>query len=133
MILRGPLLRITYLADIRFPLERANGVQTMETCHALAGRGHHVRLVVRPDSAVPARNPWAYYGLEPVSALTIERVPVPRSPRTRRMAYVTHSLLRSIGRSRSDVILTRDLTIAALLLRLPRRWRAHSGSAGSWR
>ena len=26
-------VRILYFADIRFPLERANGIQTMETCH----------------------------------------------------------------------------------------------------
>ena len=32
-------VRITYFADVRFPLERANGIQTMETCHALATRG----------------------------------------------------------------------------------------------
>ena len=48
-------MRIRYFADIRFPLERANGVQTMETCHALARRGHHVTLVVRPDSHTPPR------------------------------------------------------------------------------
>ena len=66
-------MRIRYFADIRFPLERANGVQTMETCHALARRGHQVHLVVRPDSAAPRRDPFAYYGLAPVSSLTIER------------------------------------------------------------
>jgi glycosyltransferase involved in cell wall biosynthesis len=112
-------VRITYFADIRFPLERANGVQTMETCHALARRGHQVRLVVRPDSASPERDPWKYYGLPPVPALTIERVSVPASPSLRRAAYVAHSLRRSMGRSCADVLLTRDLTIAGLLLRLP--------------
>jgi glycosyltransferase involved in cell wall biosynthesis len=112
-------VRITYFADIRFPLERANGVQTMETCHALARRGHEVRLVVRPDSAVPARDPWAYYGLPRVAALTVEHVRVPASPAARRAAYVAHCLWRSFGRWRADALFTRDLTIAGLLLRLP--------------
>jgi glycosyltransferase involved in cell wall biosynthesis len=112
-------VRITYFADIRFPLERANGVQTMETCHALARRGHAVRLVVRPDSATPARDPWAYYGLPRVPTLAIEHVSAPASPSGRRVAYVAHSIWRSFGRSQADVILTRDLTIAGLLLRLP--------------
>ena len=112
-------MRITYLADIRFPLERANGVQTMETCHALARRGHQVRLVVRPDSASPARDPWTYYGLAPVPELVIDRVSAPASPAARRAAYVAASLGRSIGRFRADLILTRDLAIAALLLRIP--------------
>ena len=43
-------LRILYLADIRFPLERANGIQTMETCYGLASRGHDVTLKVRQDT-----------------------------------------------------------------------------------
>jgi len=117
-------LRIRYFADIRFPLERANGVQTMETCHALARRGHAVRLVVRPDSAARQRDPWAYYGLPPVPMLTIEHVRVPAPMSARRAAYVAHSLWRSLGRSSADVIFTRDLTIAALLLRLPSPARA---------
>jgi hypothetical protein len=65
-------VRILYLADIRFPLERANGIQSMETCHALAARGHEVTLVVRPDSHTPARDPFAFYGLPPLHAFRIE-------------------------------------------------------------
>lgn len=117
-------MHITYFADIRFPLERANGVQTMETCHALARRGHDVRLVVRPDSAVPPRDPWAYYGLPRVAALTIERVRVPASRAGRRAAYIAHCLWRSAGRSKADALFTRDLAIAGLLLRLPASLRA---------
>ena len=41
---------VLYFADTRFPIERANGVQTMATCDALAERGHDVTLVVRPDT-----------------------------------------------------------------------------------
>jgi len=55
------VVRILYLADIRFPLERANGIQSMETCYALAGRGHDVTLVVRPDTHTPPRDPFAFY------------------------------------------------------------------------
>jgi glycosyltransferase involved in cell wall biosynthesis len=74
---------------------------------------------VRPDSATPPRDPWAYYGLPRVPALSIERVGVPASPAARRAAYLAHSLSRSVGRGRADAILTRDLAIAAMLLRLP--------------
>jgi len=112
-------VRIRYFADIRFPLERANGVQTMETCHALARRGHHVTLVVRPDSHTPARDPHAYYGLPPVPTLVVETVRVPRALGARRAAYVVHALTRTIGASGTDIIVTRDLTIAELLLRVP--------------
>jgi len=48
---------VLYLADTRFPIERANGAQTMATCHALAGRGLDVTLVVRPDTVRPSLTP----------------------------------------------------------------------------
>ena len=49
-------MTVLYFADTRFPIERANGVQTMATCRALAERGHSVTLVTRPDTAVPGRD-----------------------------------------------------------------------------
>ena len=67
---------LLYLADIRLPLERANGLQTMSTCHALAARGHRVTLLVRPDTAADARDPLAFYGLDPIDGFAIARVPV---------------------------------------------------------
>lgn len=114
-------MKILYLADIRFPLERANGVQTIETCHALARRRHAVTLLVRPDTTQPAREPLGFYGLEPHPDLTIEYVRAraggPRS------AYVSTALHRALGRSRPDVVFTRDLGVAAALMRVPRRLR----------
>jgi glycosyltransferase involved in cell wall biosynthesis len=115
-------LRIAYFADIRFPLERANGIQTMETCYALAERGHDVDLVVRRDTHEPPRDPFDYYGLPPLDRLRIERAPVPdRPPAARRLAYLAFAAGRAFGRARADVILTRDLAVAALLLRVPSR------------
>ena len=58
-------LRILYLADIRFPLERANGIQTMETAYALTERQHEVTLGVRPDTTRPARDPFVFHGRDP--------------------------------------------------------------------
>jgi glycosyltransferase involved in cell wall biosynthesis len=121
---RGAHLRILYFADIRFPLERANGIQTMETCHALAMRGHDVYLIVKADTQIPARDPFEYYGLPPASRLRIERAPVAGPPTAKRLGYMAFAAGRAAGRDRADVILTRDLGIASLLLRLPRRLRA---------
>ena len=116
-------MRILYLADIRFPLERANGIQTMETCHALAGRGHEVDLIVRPDTLTPPRDPFVYYGLAPEPRLRIERAPVSGPAAARRLGYLAFAVGRSLGTSRADVILTRDLGTASLLLRLPSGFR----------
>jgi glycosyltransferase involved in cell wall biosynthesis len=117
-------VRILYLADIRFPLERANGIQSMETCHALASRGHTVAMAVRPDTTVPARDPFAFYGLPRIDGLRIEVAAVGGPPAARRTGYVTFALGRSLGRARQDLIVTRDLSLASLLLRVPASWRA---------
>jgi glycosyltransferase involved in cell wall biosynthesis len=117
-------LTILYFADIRFPLERANGIQTMETCWALAERGHRVHLVVRPDTQTPARDPFAYYGRPVVDRLSIERAPVagPALPGTaRRIGYLAFAAGRAISAGRSCIVMTRDLTAASMLLGLPGR------------
>ena len=117
-------MRILYLADIRFPLERANGIQSMETCHALASRGHDVTLVVRPDSHEPPRDPFVFYGLPRLPALHIEVAPVSGPVAARRAGYLTFALGRAMGRGRQDLVFTRDLGLASLILRLPAGLRA---------
>jgi len=117
-------VRVLYLADIRFPLERANGIQTMETCHALARRGHDVSLVVRPDTHAPARDPLTYYGLPAHAGLHIERAPVAGPALGKRIGYLSFALGRAMGAARYDVIMTRDLGVASLLLGLPPGMRA---------
>jgi glycosyltransferase involved in cell wall biosynthesis len=120
-------VRILYFADIRFPLERANGIQTMETCHALVERGHTVHLVVRPDTKTPPRDPWAYYGLPRRDRLVIERAPNtgPAVPvAARRLGYLAFAAGRATGVGRADVVMTRDLMVASLVLRLPARLSA---------
>ena len=116
-------MRILYLADIRFPLERANGIQSMETCHALAARGHEVTLVVRPDTHTPARDPFAFYGPR-IAGLQIEVAPITGPAASRRVGYLTFAIGRAMGRTRQDLIFTRDLGLASLLLRVPAAVRA---------
>jgi len=114
-------VRILYFADIRFPLERANGIQTMETCYALAERGHTVDLVVRPDTQVPQRDPFEYYGLAKHDRLVVERAPVSGPALARRVGYLAFAVGRTAGSGRADIVLTRDLAVASLLVRLPTR------------
>jgi glycosyltransferase involved in cell wall biosynthesis len=116
-------VRVTSFADIRLPLERANGIQTMETCHALAELGHEVTLVARPDTATPRRDPYEYYGLPRTGRFVIELAPVAGPPCARRIGYLSFALGRALGRSRPDVVFTRDLGVAAMFLRVPRALR----------
>ena len=115
-------MRLLYLSDIRFPLERANGIQTMETCHALARRGHDVTLVVRPDTTSPARDPFAFYGLPPLDRVHVIAVRVRGGPTARRAGYLA-AAVRHIASRRADLVFTRDLGLAAHALSLPSRLR----------
>jgi glycosyltransferase involved in cell wall biosynthesis len=116
-------LRILYLADIRFPLERANGIQTIHTCHALACRGHDVTLLVRPDTSAAPRDPFEFYGLPPVEGLTIARANVGGPAAVRRALYLATALAHSLSSPRPDLVYTRDLGMAAALVRVPRSRR----------
>jgi glycosyltransferase involved in cell wall biosynthesis len=118
-------MRVLYFADIRFPLERANGIQTMETCFALAARGHHVHLLVKRDTGTPARDPFEFYGLPKIDSLIIERANAPAGAGiAARTGYLSFVLGRAFGKRRADILMTRDLGVASALLRVPRSARA---------
>jgi glycosyltransferase involved in cell wall biosynthesis len=112
-------VRVLCFADTRFPIERANGVQTIETCHALARRGHDVTLLVRPDTAETPRDPFAFYGLAPEARLMIRTIPARGSARARRLRFLVDALRIAAG-DRQAVVLTRDLGLAAWLLQIPK-------------
>jgi glycosyltransferase involved in cell wall biosynthesis len=111
-------VRILYFADTRFPIERANGLQTMATCHALAARGHRVTLATRPDTAAPARDPFAFYALPRIAALTFDPIGASGPPAVRRVRFLLASA-RRMQRRDADVIFTRDLGVAAFLSSWP--------------
>jgi glycosyltransferase involved in cell wall biosynthesis len=115
-------VRVLCFADTRFPIERANGVQTFQTCHALARRGHDLTLVVRADTATPPRDPFAFYGLPPLSQLSVSTVAAPGPARARRLTYLLAALRRA-SRSKGGVVFTRDLGVAAWMLQLPKSRR----------
>jgi glycosyltransferase involved in cell wall biosynthesis len=111
-------VHVLSFADTRFPIERANGVQTMATCRALAARGHAVTLVVRPDSAPAARDPFAFYGWARVPTLTIATIPSFGGRRTRRLRFLLGAM-KLAHDATGAVVYTRDLGLAAFLLQLP--------------
>jgi glycosyltransferase involved in cell wall biosynthesis len=112
-------VNVLYFADTRFPIERANGVQTMETCYALAQRGHSVTLVVRPDSARLPRDPFAYYGLPRLANLKIHNVPGGSQRHARRLRFLV-TAVRMATRRLDTLTITRDLGLASWLLQMPR-------------
>ena len=111
-------MNILSFADTRFPIERANGVQTMATCRAVAARGHRVTLLVRPDSATPPRDPFRFYGVAPTPTLTIDAIPTTGGATGRRVRMLWAALRRALAGG-IDLVYTRDLGLAALLSRVP--------------
>lgn len=111
-------MTVLCFADTRFPIERANGLQTMATCQALASLGHDVTLVVRPDTAADARDPFVFYDLPRVDGLRIETIPRAAGARGNRIRFLVSALKRATDRP-DATIWTRDLGVAAFLLQLP--------------
>ena len=112
-------------ADIRFPIERANGIQIVKTAAALAERGARVRLVVRQSDPRPTAEILALYGVSPSDRLEITRLAVGHRPGVvglSRLGFLLKAGLRSWSALRhGDVLYTRDLQLAELLLLLPLR------------
>jgi glycosyltransferase involved in cell wall biosynthesis len=112
-------------ADIRFPLERANGVQIVKTAAALARAGARTTLLVRQSDPRPTAEVLALYGLAPLPGLTVERVRVLHrrgSFTLPRLAYLARAVrTAATARGRGAVVFTRDLQLADVLVRLPLR------------
>ncbi|HEX6737726.1 MAG TPA: glycosyltransferase family 4 protein [Vicinamibacteria bacterium] len=115
----GP--RVLMPADIRFPLERANGVQIVKTAAALAAEGLPTTLLVRRSDPRPTRDVLHFYGLEPPPALEVARLRVGHRRgafRLPRAAFLARALWRAARQlRRGGVVFTRDLQLADLLLR----------------
>jgi glycosyltransferase involved in cell wall biosynthesis len=122
-------MKILYLADIRFPMERANGIQTIETAHALARRGVEVDLVVRRTDHRSDEACLEFFGLSPHPRLRLRRVAAPFG----KWSYIAAALgLLVRARGRWDFIYTRDLVLADLALRLgtlPLIYESHTVAA----
>lgn len=113
-------------ADIRFPLQRANGVQTVKTAAALARSGARTRLLVRRSDPRPTSEVLALYGLDGDAApLEVRRLRVLHRagafalPRACFLAQAVAAAARWMRRG--GLVFTRDLQLADLLLRLPGR------------
>ena len=128
-------MKLAYLADIRFPMERANGIQTIETCHAVARAGIDVDLVVQrtDDRTDPAC--LDFYGLAPHPNLTLRRLAVPHpGSLTAKLVFAAKSLGLVLNR-KFHTVYTRDLTLSDLflplqpLLGLPVFYEAHTSAA----
>jgi glycosyltransferase involved in cell wall biosynthesis len=111
-------------ADIRFPLERANGVQIVKTAAALARAGVPTTLVVRRSDPRSTPEILALLGLTPDPALAVRRLPVFQHRGAfalSRLSFLARTwAFATLGLERGSIVFTRDLQLADLLLARPR-------------
>jgi glycosyltransferase involved in cell wall biosynthesis len=113
-------------ADVRFPLERANGVQIVKTAAALTRAGAAATLLVRDSDPRPTDEILPLFGIAP-GGVRVRRVAVLHRrgsyllPRAAFLARATAACLAALHRG--AVVFTRDLQLADLLLSLRRRAR----------
>lgn len=114
-------------ADVRFPLERANGVQILKTSAALARSGRATTLLVRQSDPRPDAEILGLYDLAPDARLEIRRLEVGHRPgayRLPRARFLWGAGMAGILHLRGGGLLfTRDLQLADLVLRLRPRAR----------
>jgi glycosyltransferase involved in cell wall biosynthesis len=105
-------------ADVRFPLERANGVQIVKTAAALARAGWPTTLLVRHSDPRPTEEILSLYGLTTHPCLEVRRLRVAH----RRGSFAVPRasfLLKAVtlaARARG-LVYTRDLQLADFILR----------------
>jgi glycosyltransferase involved in cell wall biosynthesis len=111
-------------ADIRFPLERANGVQVVKTAAALAAGGWPTTLLVRRSDPRPAEEILALYGVAPEAHLRVRRLAVRHRRGSFALPRAAFLLRAAAAAARArGVVFTRDLQLADVLLRLVPRLR----------
>ena len=110
-------------ADIRFPLERANGVQIIKTAAALADAGVPTTLLVRRSDPRPTDEVLSLYGVGPRTPLAVTRLAVGHRPGRRslpRLRFLWQAAAKARRHLREGgIVYTRDLQLAELLT----RWR----------
>ena len=128
-------MKIIYIANIRFPTERAHGIQIGKTCEAFAAHGAEVELVVTNRATGIAEDAQTYYGLRRV--FPIHRVSVPDIVHWGRIGFFIESICFALGTRRhagKGVVYCRDEWVLALLMILGVRtavWESHTGAWNS--
>ena len=128
-------VKITYIANIRFPTERAHGIQIAKTCEAFAAHGAEVELVVTDRATGIAEDTQTYYRLRRV--FPIHRVRVPDIVHWGRAGFLIESIIFALGARRyagKGVVYCRDEWVLALLIILGVRtavWESHTGAWNS--
>ncbi len=128
-------MKILYLANIRFPTERAHGVQIAKMCEAFADAGAEVTLVVPNRAVAIDEAPHEYYGVKRnFKIVKLGKLQDPRSDIGYWMAYTRFvcGLPFYCLKNKADVYYSRDESIVFLLslFGIKTVWEAHGWKGG---
>ncbi len=133
-------MKIAYIANSRFPSEKAQSDQVMAMCAAFAAAGHELRLFVPERTPVMAEDPFAYYHRERTFAF--ERVPCIDALRIPLLGRIGHwiqlatfilNLRKQLADFQPNAIYSRELYVFGVS-RLPglHVWESHSLHHSPW-
>lgn len=128
-------MKILYVANIRFPTERAHGVQIAKMCEAFADAGAEVTLAVPNRTAAIGENPHEYYGVK--CNFKIVKIGTLQDPRSDIGYWIAY--MRFVFRipfyclkNKADVYYSRDESIVFMLslFGIKAVWEAHGWKGG---
>ncbi len=117
-------MKLLYIANIRFPTERAHGIQIAQMCNAFAGQGVEVELVVQRRVNVLSENVFTYYDLPKSFRITelstIDTLQYAWSGFMGKASYIIQTVTYAIhvfwyAQGRKELIYSRDETLLYLL------------------
>lgn len=134
------MTKLLYIANIRFPTERAHGIQIAEMCNALAGEGLDVELVVQKRVNVLTDDVFTYYDIPHSFRITelrtLDTLQFNVGGILGRISYTMQTLLYSLNAlryvlSREGLIYSRD-ELPLFLLSLFGRPFVYEAHAPKW-
>ncbi|MCR4333497.1 MAG: glycosyltransferase family 4 protein [Patescibacteria group bacterium] len=129
-------MKVLYFANIRFPTERAHGVQIAKMCEAFSDAGASVTLVVPNRAVTIDGDPYEYYGVKTnFNIIKIGKREDPQSNLGYWISYVKFALRLSAycSKNKADVYYSRDESIVFILslFGVGVVWEAHGWKGGA--
>src|SRR5687768_718169 len=133
-------MKLVYVANSRFPSEKAQSDQVMAMCRSFALLGHEVTLLVPDRKPVQHDDPFTYYGVEP--SFTFKRLPCVDAIRWLWLGRIglwiqtstfLWSLRKELHRFKPDVVFSRELYVFGVPgIPGKRVWESHALHHSSW-
>lgn len=124
-------MKIAYLAHIRFPTEKAHGIQIMKMCEAFARAGHTVTLFVPTRKTDIVDDPFGYYNVD--KNFIIQRLYTPDLIVFGKLGYMCMTvwfacMARIHTLSTYDVIYSRDVLLFSkfFFTKAKKVWEVHN-------